>query len=66
MYHNRMKEIRKEKGLTLTEIASKTGISIGYLSHLEKGTRKNPSIEMMDKISKYLDKSVSDVFFTDK
>lgn len=60
-----MREIRKEKGITLTEIANKTGISIGYLSHLEKGTRKNPSIEMMDKISKYLDKSVSDVFFTE-
>lgn len=65
MYQNRMREIRKEKGITLTEIANKTGISIGYLSHLEKGTRKNPSIEMMDKISKYLDKSVSDVFFTE-
>lgn len=64
MYQNRMKEIRKEKGITLTEIANKTGISIGYLSHLEKGTRKNPSVEMMDKISKCLDKSVSDVFFT--
>lgn len=66
MYQNRMKEIRKEKGITLTEIANKTGISIGYLSHLEKGTRKNPSIEMMDKISKYLEKSVTDVFFTDE
>lgn len=65
MYQNRMKEIRREKGITLTAIASATGISIGYLSHLEKGTRKNPSIKMMDKISKYLDKSVSDVFFTD-
>lgn len=65
MYQNRMRKIRKEKGITLTEIANKTGISIGYLSHLEKGTRKNPSIEMMDKISKYLDKSVSDVFFTE-
>lgn len=65
MYQNRMKEIRKEKGITLTEIANETGISIGYLSHLEKGTRKNPSIEIMDKISKYLDKSVSDVFFTE-
>ncbi len=65
MYQNRMRAIRKEKGITLTEIANKTGISIGYLSHLEKGTRKNPSIEIMDKISKYLDKSVSDVFFTE-
>ena len=52
MYQNRMKIIRREKGITLTEIANRTGISIGYLSHLEKGTRKNPSIEIMDKIAK--------------
>ncbi len=65
MYQNRMKIIRREKGITLTEIANKTGISIGYLSHLEKGTRKNPSIEIMDKIAKVLDKSVSEVFFTE-
>lgn len=65
MYQNRMQQIRKQKGITLTNLSIKTGISIGYLSHLEKGTRKNPSIEMMDKIAKGLDKSVSDVFFTE-
>ena len=64
MYQNTMKQIRKEKGITLTELSIKTGISIGYLSHLENGTRKNPSIEIMDKIAIVLDKSVSDVFFT--
>lgn len=64
MYQNRMKQIRKEKGITLTELSIKTGISIGYLSHLENGTRKNPSIEIMDKLAMALDKSVSDVFFT--
>lgn len=65
MYQNRMQQIRKQKGITLTNLSIKTGISIGYLSHLEKGTRKNPSIEMMDKIAKVLEKSVSDVFFTE-
>lgn len=65
MYKNRMQQIRQKKGITLTDLSNKTGISIGYLSHLEKGTRKNPSIEMMDKIAKVLDKSVSDVFFSE-
>lgn len=65
MYQNRMQQIRKEKGITLTCLSEKTGISVGYLSHLEKGSRKNPSIEMMDKIAKVLGKSVSDVFFTE-
>lgn len=64
MYQNRMKQIRKKKGITLTDLSKKTGISIGYLSHLENGSRKNPSIEIMDNISKNLGKSVSNVFFT--
>lgn len=62
MYLNKMQQIRKEKGITLTCLAEKTGISIGYLCHLEKGTRKNPSFEKMDKIAKVLEKSVSEVF----
>lgn len=65
MYQNRMKQIRKEKGITLTDISTITGISVGYLSHLERGSRKNPSLEKMDKIAKVLGKSVSDVFFTE-
>lgn len=65
MYQNRMQKIRKTKGITLTGMSQITGISVGYLSHLENGTRKNPSIEMMDKIAKALGKSVSDVFFTE-
>lgn len=64
MYQNRMKQIRKEKGITLNDLSVKTGISIGYLCHLENGTRKNPSMEIMDKVAIALDKSVFDVFFT--
>lgn len=65
MYKNRMHQIRKEKGITLTYLSEKTGISIGYLCHLEKGTRKNPSFEKMDKIAKVLEKSVSEVFLAE-
>lgn len=64
MYINKMKQIRNELGITLAEISIKTGISIGYLSHLEKGTRKNPSIVVMDKIARALEMSVTDVFFS--
>lgn len=65
MYLNKMQQIRKEKGITLTSLSEKTGISIGYLCHLEKGTRKNPSFEKMDKIAKVLEKSVSEVFLAE-
>lgn len=63
MYHNKMREIRIAQKMTLEELSEKTGISIGYLSHLERGTRNNPSIVLMDKISYALGKSILEVFF---
>ncbi|MFR8116929.1 MAG: helix-turn-helix domain-containing protein [Clostridia bacterium] len=63
MYQNKMRKIRMEKGMTLKEVAEKTGISVGYLCHLEIGTRKNPSTEIMDKIAIALNRSIGDIFF---
>ena len=62
MYINKIKVIREEKGMTLEKLAKLAGISAGYLCHLEKGTRKNPSIEVMDSISSALDKTIMEVF----
>ena len=64
MYNNRMREIRKETGMTLEKLSMKTGISIGYLSHLERGTRENPTICVMEKIAYALGKSMTEVFFS--
>ena len=63
MYRNKMKEVRKNKGITLKELSKKTGISEGYLCHLEKETRKNPSIQKMESIAKVLGKEISEIFF---
>ena len=64
MYINNMKKIRISKNMTLGELAKVTGISAGYLCHLEKGTRKNPSVQTMESIAKALDKSVIEIFFS--
>ena len=63
MYKNKMHNFRKEKGITLAQLSEKTGISTGYLCHLERQTRKNPSSKVMDKIAKGLGKTVYEVFF---
>ena len=63
---NNIRKYRKEKGLTLKALSSKLGISAGYLCHLEKGSRENPSIELMKKISEELEKSISEIFFIDE
>ena len=63
MYKNKLKYSREEKGITLLQLSKLSGVSVGYLCHLEKGTRNNPSLEVMEKISKALDKTVAEVFF---
>lgn len=63
MYTNKIREYRKERGMTLKELSKKIGISTGYLCHLERGTRKNPSMEIMEKIANTLNKPVAEIFF---
>ena len=60
MRENRIKEFRINKGITLNE---EREYQHGYICHLEKGTRKNPSIEVMKSIAKALDVKVPEVFF---
>ena len=63
MYYNQVRRIRKEKGMTLVKLSELSGVSVGYLCHLEKGSRKNPSIDIMEKIAKALNKSLTEIFF---
>ena len=42
-------KIRKEKGITKTELANQTNINIGHLTHIEKGER-NPSHKALKEI----------------
>lgn len=63
MYHNQIKRIREEKGITLLKLSDLSGVSVGYLCHLERGSRSNPSIGVMEKISKALDKTIAEIFF---
>ena len=65
MYYNNLKNIRKEKGMTLAELAQKSQVSSGYLCHLENGSRNHPSIEVMEKIAKSLNKTIFEIFFNE-
>ena len=59
-----MKNIRKfreEKNITQKELAKMLNISPGYLSHLENGGRKNPSILILKKAANILNKNISDL-----
>ncbi|MCE7794256.1 helix-turn-helix domain-containing protein [Salipaludibacillus sp. CUR1] len=54
---------RKEKGLTLSELSRKTGVSKSYLSYLERNMKKNPSIEIVKRIFLTLDLPLTPLFY---
>ena len=56
-FENRLVELRKEKGLTQSDLADSVNISRGALSLYELGTRK-PDYETLVKIADYFNDSV--------
>lgn len=65
MNNNNIRKYREEKEMTQKELAERSEISVGYLCHLERGSRDNPSKEVMKKIAIVLNKSVQEIFFSD-
>lgn len=59
---NNIKYFRKKNNLTLLELAHICNISTGYLSHLENGSRCNPSFAVMSKIANALNKNITEIF----
>lgn len=55
MQGNRIKKLRKEKGYSLNKFSELTGISKSYISFLERGIQKNPSLDVLEKIASVLD-----------
>ncbi len=63
MYCNKIKKYRLEKQMTMKQLAQKAGISSGYLCHLEKGNRQNPSTKVMQNIANALGVKIAEIFF---
>ncbi len=56
-------KVRKEKGMTKTELARLTDINIGHLTHIEKGER-NPSHKALKNICRALDIPYQQLMYT--
>lgn len=56
-------KIRREKGVTKTQLASQTKINIGHLTHIEKGER-NPSHKALKEICSALDIPFQELLYT--
>jgi transcriptional regulator with XRE-family HTH domain len=54
-----LEELRLERGMSLSQLAEASGVSKGYLSALESGKQKNPSLEKLMALSEALGVSIT-------
>ena len=57
----KIKNARENKNMSIYELANKSGVSDSYLSRLEKGQRKAPSLSTVIKIVTALEISIEDL-----
>ncbi|WP_163099422.1 helix-turn-helix domain-containing protein [Peribacillus alkalitolerans] len=55
MIGDRVKRLREEKKMSMSELAEKAGVAKSYLSSLERNLQTNPSIQFLEKISTVLE-----------
>jgi transcriptional regulator with XRE-family HTH domain len=64
---NKIKEIRKIKGMSLTKLSQITGLSRTTITEIENVTNgRNPTTSTLDKLAKALHVSVEDFFKEEK
>lgn len=63
---DRIRALRQRKGWTLKDLAGKTGLSVPYLSDIERRDETNPTLETLNTIADALECSVSDLIGEDE
>ena len=53
--------LRKQRNLTLLQLANKVGVTEAYMSMLESGVRVNPSLATLKKLAKVLKVTVAEL-----
>jgi len=56
----RIRELRNIRDETLKDISNSTGLSVSYLSDIERG-RTNPSLQSLETLARHFDISVTDL-----
>jgi transcriptional regulator with XRE-family HTH domain len=56
-----LKKLRINAGLTQEELAKKGGVTYAYISMLESGAKKNPSLALVKKLAKALKVKVGEL-----
>jgi XRE family transcriptional regulator of biofilm formation len=59
----RIRLIRVEKGLSLSELGKKADVAKSYLSNVERNIKTNPSVQLVEKVAKALDVPVDQLLY---
>ena len=63
-FGTRLKQFREQRGLTLRQVSMVSGLSIGFISQVERD-QTDPSLASLKKLATALDIHLSDVFKQD-
>jgi transcriptional regulator with XRE-family HTH domain len=56
-----IKKLRNAQGLTQEQVAEKASVSRNYITMLETGTRKSPSLPVLKRLAKALGVSLTEL-----
>ncbi|UZJ79384.1 helix-turn-helix domain-containing protein [Fictibacillus sp. KU28468] len=54
MIGDRIKRLRKERKMSISQLAEKAGIAKSYLSSIERNLKVNPSVQIIERIAQAL------------
>ncbi|TNJ65693.1 helix-turn-helix domain-containing protein [Paenibacillus hemerocallicola] len=66
MIGKRVKQLRLERGISLSELAECAGVAKSYLSKIERDIQTNPSIHFLEKIARVLRVNVEYFLFSER
>jgi putative transcriptional regulator len=61
MFANRIRELRQQQGMTMTELAFKAGLSVGIIQRYETG-KTDPPLSVAHRVAKVLGEPLDSVF----
>ncbi|ASN04709.1 helix-turn-helix domain-containing protein [Virgibacillus necropolis] len=66
MIGEKIKQLRQDKNMSISELAEKAGVAKSYLSSIERNLQSNPSIQFIEKIGVVLGVTVNDIIREDQ
>lgn len=61
----KIKKMRENKQLSISELAERAGVAKSYLSSIERNIQSNPSIQFIEKIGQVLGVTVNELLHDD-